>query len=228
MFKNEDLKTNKASQTKKHLFETAMKLIKRHGFEGTTMRAIAVEAGVAPGAIYYYFDSKESLIHEYYRQTHLDHLEKLADRLNAETSLEKRLHLVLSSKIEAALPYKEMARSLFRIAANPDSELSPFSEQSKELRNASTQLFTQVVEGADDKFDPEIRELLPSYLWLFQMGVILFWIYDSSENSKKTFAFIDQTVPLIASLNQQLMSPLARPFRKRVFAMLKKNIPDFA
>lgn len=227
MFKNEDSKLSKAAATKERLFQIALDLFAKEGFEATTMRTIAAKADTAPGAIYYHFPSKESLVHEYYRKSHLDHLNDLNDRLEKETSFEKRLHLVIESKMRGALPYKDMARSLFRSAANPESELSPFSPESKELRDASIQIFEQVVAGSKDKFSDEVRGLLPKYLWLYQMGIILFWIYDTSAASKRTFQLIDQTVPLIAGLNQQLMSPLARPFRKKIISILQSNAPDF-
>jgi AcrR family transcriptional regulator len=219
-------KIKKADVTRERLFKVAMQMIAKDGFDATTMRAIATKAEVAPGAIYYHFDSKESLIQEYYRQSHEDHLALLADELKSVVDFEQRLHRVITTKIQVALPYKDMAVALFRIAANPQSPLSPFSEPSRELRVASVELFREVVAGAKDKFHPEIRKFLPEYLWLYQMGVILFWIYDRSPKSEKTFQFIDKTVPLIASLNAQLQSPWAAPFRGKVISLLKSFQPD--
>lgn len=227
MFKNDEIKLSKAAATKERLFQIALELFAQEGFEATTMRRIAEKAEVAPGAIYYHFPSKESLVHEYYRMSHLEHLKALSGQLDNERSFEKRLLLVIDSKIRGALPYKDMARSLFRNAANPESELSPFSAESSDLRNASIQIFEEVVAGAKDKFADEIRATLPRYLWLYQMGIILFWIYDTSKDSRRTFQLIEQTVPLIASLNQQLMSPLARPFRKKIISILQSNAPHF-
>lgn len=226
MFENAENPPTKADLTRERLYTIALKMIAKQGFEKTTMRAIAEEAEVAPGAIYYHFKSKESLIQEYYRQSHLDHLEVLKGQLEKLSSFEERLHLVVRSKMDVAKPYKEMARSLFRIAANPDSELSPFSPESRELRLASLAIFEEVVNGAKDSFDPEVKKLLPHYLWLYQMGVILFWIYDSSPDSKRTFQLIDQTVPLIAAVNKQMMSLMARPWRKRILSLLKNYMPD--
>ncbi|HEX4924786.1 MAG TPA: TetR family transcriptional regulator [Bdellovibrionales bacterium] len=216
----------KSELTKQSLFRTAVEMIAREGFEATTMRAVAAKAGVAPGAIYYYFESKESLIQEYYRQSHADHIKALEGFLETETSFEKRLHRVVTSKIEVALPYKNMARALFRIAGDPASRLSPFSDESRDLRLEAVKLFEEVVRGSDSKFHAELAPMLPKYLWLYMMGVILFWIYDKSESSKNTFSFIDKTVPLIASLNDTIMSPLAAPFRKKIISLLKSFEPD--
>ena len=218
--------TRKSDLTKQKLYRIALDMISRVGFEATTMRAIATEAEVAPGAIYYHFDSKESLVQEYYRQSHADHVKAIGDFLSREKSFAERLRKTVATKIEVAEPHKDMARALFRVAANPASQLSPFSEDSKALRFEALELMKSVVEGSEDKFNADVKELLPSYLWLYEMGVILFWIYDTSKGSAKTFELIDKTVPLIASANDMLQSPLAAPFRKKALSILKSFAPQ--
>ncbi len=216
----------KSSVTKENLFQAAMKLFAKDGFESTTMRAIAGQAGVAAGAGYYYFASKENYVQEYYQRSHEEHLKSLGDFLTTEKSFEKRLHRVVKSKIELAEPYKDMARALFRVAADPSSELSPFSADSRELRLESLHLFEEVVTGSKDKFLKDIESLLPKYLWFYQMGIILHWIYDTSEESKKTMELIDKTVPLIGWMNETLHSPWAAPFRKKILSTLKSFEPS--
>ncbi len=190
------------------------------------MRAIAAQAEVAPGAIYYHFPSKESIVQEYYKRTHFEHIEKIREPLLKETLFAKRIALVLTSKLEQSQPFKNMAIALFQSAANPESEVSPFSEKSKELRIASLQVFKEVVDGSKDKFNSQIKDILPEYLWLYQMGIILFWIFDRSENSKRSFQLIEQTAPLLSMLNDQLNSPFAIPFKSKIITLLKKFKPN--
>jgi AcrR family transcriptional regulator len=217
---------SKSEATKQKLFTTAMTLFAKEGFEKTTMRAIAAKANVAPGASYYYFKSKESLIQEYYQKSHLDH-EVLLERFwDKDFQFESRLHTVVTSKIKLAEPHKDMARALYRVAANPESSLSPFSVESKELRLKSLKLFEDVVSGSRDKFHPEIENLLPKYLWFYQMGIILYWIYDTSKKSHKTFELIDKTIPLIVWMNNTLNSTWAAPFRKKIISTLKSFEPN--
>ncbi len=52
-------KTDKSEQTRALILETAMRLFQERGYEKTTMRAIAAEAGVSVGNAYYYFSAKE-------------------------------------------------------------------------------------------------------------------------------------------------------------------------
>jgi hypothetical protein len=52
-------KQSKSEQTRSLILETALRLFQERGYDKTTMRAIATEAGVSVGNAYYYFESKE-------------------------------------------------------------------------------------------------------------------------------------------------------------------------
>src|SRR5882724_3131030 len=56
----------KSEQTRTLILETALRLFRERGYDRTTMRAIADEAGVSVGNAYYYFSSKEHLIQGFY------------------------------------------------------------------------------------------------------------------------------------------------------------------
>lgn len=217
----------KSESTKLNLFKTALKLFNERGFDGTTMRAIASEAGVASGATYYHFNSKESIVFEFYRQSQEDHARAVDEYFQSESNFSKRLLFAVKSKIEIAEPYKDISRALFRVAANPESELSPFSDNSEQLRLEALEIFKQVVEGSSNKFQKDVKEVLPEYLWLYQMGIILFWIYDDSENSQNTYNLIEQSVPVLDSVNQLLTSPMSAPIRKKIIKLLKQFKPNF-
>ena len=61
--------TARAAQTRAAIVRSAMRLFRQHGYEATTMRAIARDAGVSTGNAYYYFGSKEELIQSSTRPT---------------------------------------------------------------------------------------------------------------------------------------------------------------
>jgi AcrR family transcriptional regulator len=56
------LKPASQRQRREHILEAAERCFARAGFHRTTMHDICKEAGVSPGALYIYFDSKEALI----------------------------------------------------------------------------------------------------------------------------------------------------------------------
>ncbi len=49
------------NKTKKAIFESAIKVFSGCGYNGATMDAIAADAGVAKGTLYYHFKSKEEI-----------------------------------------------------------------------------------------------------------------------------------------------------------------------
>ena len=191
---------SKADRTRRHILETALKLFRERGYDGTTMRAIASEAGVSIGNAYYYFRSKDHLIQAYYGRSHAEHLVACVDLLENEIDLAARLRGVLRKKIETSEPYHRFAVQLFKSAADPSSPLSPFSPESMPVRREATELMATVVAGSNVKVTPPLAEELPNLLWLYLMSIILFWIHDASEARLRTFKLIDRTVDIVVRL----------------------------
>ena len=139
-------KTTKGEQTRALILKTAVDLFHQRGYEETTMRAVAAEAGVSLGNAYYYFKSKEHLIQAFYDRTHKEHLAVCAEILAEERDFRKRLGRVLRVRIDTLLPYHRFAGVLFRTAADPRSPLNPFSAESRPVRRESTELAERTVE----------------------------------------------------------------------------------
>lgn len=51
-----------AEERRTQLIEVAMAMFAQRGFDGTSIKDLADEAGVAPGLIYHYFESKQQLL----------------------------------------------------------------------------------------------------------------------------------------------------------------------
>lgn len=195
--------TTKAEQTKRTILETAMQLFLREGYEAATMREIAKGAGMSPGATYYYFPSKEHIIQHYYEETYREQLAAAQEALTTEKSLERRLAGVVRAQMKAAQPYHPIARVLFKTAADPTHPISPFSAESKELRDEHIELFAELMNHSATSLagvPKKLRDRLPELLWLYKMGVILYWIHDRSPDQEKTFRLIDISAGLIATL----------------------------
>lgn len=56
------LKPDTHRARREHILDAALACFVRGGFHATTMQSICREAGISPGALYIYFDSKEALI----------------------------------------------------------------------------------------------------------------------------------------------------------------------
>ena len=77
----------KNTDKREEIMQAALELIAEHGFHGAPMAMIADKAGVGAGTIYRYFESKDVLITELYRE-----LEEKAPRLSEGRLLRCRSH----------------------------------------------------------------------------------------------------------------------------------------
>ena len=174
------IRTPKSEATRTLIVETALRLFQEHGYDKTTMRAIAKEAGVSVGNAYYYFSSKDQLVQGFYDRIAELHEQRVEAALATEQDFAKRLRAVMHGWLDVAAPYHEFGRQFFVNAADPASPLSPFSNESSPARDAQIALYRRVLEGSTAKVDPELRPELPELLWLYEMGVVLFWVHDRS------------------------------------------------
>ena len=214
-------KTQKGEQTKALILNAALETFHEQGYEKTTMRTIARKAGLSLGSAYYYFRSKERLIPEFYHRTHQQHLDALAAEPKPAI-LKAGLLTIMRLKISTLAPYHEFAGELFKTAAHPQSPLNPFGPESDPVRTKSIAVFQDLVENSNVRIPRDLREELPSLLWLYQMGIILFWIHDSSRKQVRTYRMIDQTVELLDRLISLASNPLMRPVRKRALGLIEE------
>lgn len=209
-------KTDKSELTRALILDTAMRMFQERGYNKTTMRAIATEAGVSVGNAYYYFASKEYLIQGFYdRMTH-EHAADAHAKMAGVTDFSKRLEIALTSWVDCAAPYHEFASQFFRTAADPDSPLSPFSNESHPARATAVAIFDEVLNGSDlaPKLDAELAELLPDLLWLHLMIVVLYWVFDRTDDTERTRNFVKRCTPLVAKVvslsRYRVFRPLVR------------------
>ena len=193
-------RSDRGEQTRAAIAAAAQELFLERGYDKTTMRAVADRAGVSIGNAYYYFASKEHLVQAFYDQVQVEHAAAAQDSLARSEKFADRLRDVLTSWVDVAEPFHGFAGKFFKVAAEPTSPLSPFSTESRAAREASIDLFRRVVDGSDLKVPAPIRAELPELLWLLQMGVVLFWVHDSSAGQKRTRALVRQVVPLVDKL----------------------------
>jgi len=210
----------KSEATRQRILEAATGLFQRRGFEAATMREIAAEAGMATGAAYYYFDSKDAIVLAFYERSAQEMEPLLQTALDGAKTLEQRIRALL----EVKFTYFERNRPLLRALAghtDPQHPLSPFSEQNRAIRERDMGYFERALTDSKISLPPDLTPILPGMLWMYQMGLILFWIYDRSEKQQLTRALIDQSAGAVAGLIRIAALPLLRPVRKRVAALVE-------
>ena len=182
---------SKSEQTRQLVADVALRMFREIGFEKTTMRSIATEAGVSVGNAYYYFASKDELVQELYVQVQAEHAVKAAEAVEGVKDLSGRLKATLHAGLDVMEPYHRFGAEFIATAIRPTSPVNPFSGESTAARDASLAIFRNIVEGASPAVPKKLRADLPELLWLGYMGVALFWVYDTSEDRRRTRKLID-------------------------------------
>ncbi|TKV27365.1 TetR/AcrR family transcriptional regulator [Arthrobacter sp. NamB2] len=192
--------TAKSEATRELLVSTALRLFREIGYEKTTMRAIATAANVSTGSAYYYFASKDDLVHELYRSLQEEHRSRALPLLREGQNLGELLKVVLNTGIDVMGPYHDFGSNFISIAIRPSATTSPFGSESAVARARAISLFRQAVGLSRPQPPLAIRDDLPELLWYAYMAVTLFWVYDSSPQQERTRRLIDRAAPLISRL----------------------------
>lgn len=190
--------TRKGEQTRTHILETALKLFIARGYDETTMREIATEAGCSLGLTYRYFERKEDLVMAlYYR---------LAGEFVAQVnqfepaSAAELLERTMLAKLQLLAPYKHALGALFGVAMNPNSNVAVLGDESAELRQMGRAAYVRILSIAQDAPRKAQLEQLATILYGAHLAMILFWLYDRDPDYKATrelIAFARSTLSLI-------------------------------
>ncbi len=214
------------ADTRQHILDTAIRLFEERGYAGTTMRAIATEAGVSPSNAYYWFASKDQLVQEFYRRIQVAHRERSAEVLAGGGSLTERLLAVERAGIEVMAPYHGFGSAFVGTAIVPGATVSPFSEESSGARELSMAIYRDVVEGASPSVPAKLAPVLPDLLWLAHLSVTLYWVIDTSPAQERTLQLIERSVAMLGSAIRVARLPGASSLVKQVGAVLDVVVPE--
>lgn len=213
--------TPKAEETALRILDAALALFREEGFEAATMRHIAEKAHVATGAAYYYYPSKEAIVMDFYRRSSAEMQPKIEAALLHAAGLESRLRELIQVKLAHFAPNRAVLRALLRNGADPRHPLSPFSQETGEIRDADIAWFRRILEGCGIKIPRDLEPHLPGVLWFFQMGVIFFWVVDDSPRQARTARLLELAVKSVSTLVRASALPLMRPVRKTAIQLIE-------
>jgi len=213
--------TARAEDTRRKIYEAAMELFREKGFEQTTMRDIAAQAGVALGGAYYYFSSKDAIVLAFYAEMQQAINQPVLASLAGRKKLGERIRSVLDKRLELLEPNRKFCAALFRHAPDSADPLSPFSDESRLIRDGAIEHMRIAAEGSDAKIPSDVKPRLPYLLWLYQMALIMFWLYDRSPNQQSTRKLLEKSLSLLVNLLRISSLPLMKPLRKAVLDLVE-------
>ncbi len=213
--------TPKAEETGLKILNAALTLFRQEGFESATMRDIAEKAGVATGAAYYYYPSKDAIVMDFYRRSCAEMQPKIAEALEHTKGLESRLRELIRVKLAHFAPNRGILRALLRNGADPKHPLSPFSAETGEIRDIDIAWFGRILVDCGVRIPRDLKPRLPGVLWFFQMGVILFWVIDDSSQQARTEKLLALAAKTVATLIRISALPLMRPLRRTALQLIE-------
>ena len=214
------MKTKKSEETRSRILEAALTVFRERGFESATMREIASVAEVAVGAAYYYFESKEAIVMAFYERSQAEMAPRIEAMISRSKQLEPQLRTIISTKFECFAPNRRLLGAL-SAHADPEHPLSPFSEQTEAIRLEDLSFFERAVATSNVKLPSNLTFYLPRLLWMYQMGLLLFWVYDRSAEQRRTMILYDKTLKMMMVALKLAGIPLLRPLHKLAAELLE-------
>lgn len=197
--------TQKSERTRALLSEIALRSFRERGYDATTIRLIANEAGVSVGTTNYHFSNKNGLVQELYLEVQREHEAAARPLLADEDDLVARLAIVYRTGLAVLEPYHASAPEFLAAAVSPKASINPLSEESRPSREVVVGLFRDALVGARRRLPTDLEERLPEALLLAHLLLTLFWVYDSTPTRQRTERLLEHGLRLL-----RLSLPLLR------------------
>lgn len=197
------LKPETQSARREHILDAAERCFAQAGFHRTTMHDICRMAGVSPGALYVYFDSKEALIEGIVERDRSEFAEHLAE-LGEAPDFMAALEAVGGYYLDPARAHKsQLCIEIGLEATRNDRIREIFSRVDREISESFERLFGRL--KAEGRIAPALD--IPSVTAAFSLiGDGMFWRHTVHPADFK----VDAMMPLVLELVRNLLNPTER------------------
>lgn len=202
-------RTEHGTVTRERLYATAMRLISARGYEATTLREIAKEAGVSVGLLYRYYPSKQAVVLALYEALSSDFAARAATMPRGRWR--ERFLFALTVSLDVLEPHRTALRALIPTLVGDPSE-GIFSGATAFSRVRVQGIFEQAVTGSEDTPKPQVAAALGRVLYLLHLAVLLWWLLDKSPKQRATAALVSLLRQLLPSVALTLRFPQIRRF----------------
>jgi len=198
--------TPKARRTRERILESALWLFAERGYEATTMRDVAREAGASLGLAYRYFASKEEFALALYLGLAEESEEWAGDGLSGGTVAE-RFELVMLAKLDQVSPHRGPLAALLARTLDPNSPISALGEGTAAVREKMGGVFEEVVRGASDAPGDKQAKELGNVLYALHLAILLYWFHDKTPEARATRDLVGSTREILRYLRPTLRLP---------------------
>jgi AcrR family transcriptional regulator len=213
--------TAQGAAARDRLYETAIGLIAKRGYEETTLRDIAKAADVSVGLLYRYFPSKQAVIIALY--------DELSTEFEREAATMRpgrwrdRFIFALTTSLHALAPHRVALRALIPVLIG-DPVDGVFAESTTFSRQRVQRIFEAAVTGSTDAPAAPLGAALGRLLYLVHLAVLLWWLLDKSAKQRATTTLVSLTEQLLPSAALTLRLPPVRRFVVAVDDLIREAL----
>jgi AcrR family transcriptional regulator len=184
-------------------------MISGRGYEATTLREIAREAGVSVGLLYRYFPSKQAVLIALYDELSQDFARRTASMTSGRWR--DRFIFALDTSLRVLQPHRMTLRALIPVLlGDPDDGV--FAAGTAFSRRRVQQVFEEAVTGSSDSPKSPLAAALGRLLYLTHLAVLLWWLLDKTPRQRATGALVALIAQLLPSAALTLRLPSIRRF----------------
>jgi AcrR family transcriptional regulator len=205
--------TAQGAAARQRLYEIAIGQMARRGYEATTLRDVAKEAGVSVGLLYRYFPNKRAVIIALYDELSADYARQALEMPRGRWR--DRFLFALETSLQVLEPHRLALRALTPILVG-DPQEGVFAESAAFSRLRVQAVFEEAVAGSNDAPAAAVAAAVGRLLYLVHLAVLLWWLLDKTSKQRATTALVVLTRQILPSAAMALRVP---PVRRFVLAM---------
>jgi AcrR family transcriptional regulator len=213
--------TAQGAAARDRLYATAMRLIATRGYEATTLRDIAKDAGVSVGLLYRYFPSKQAVVIALYDELSSEYARQAAEMPPGKWR--DRFIFALTTSLDVLKPHRVALRALTPVLVG-DPEEGIFSASTAFSRLRVQQVFEDAVVRSSDAPNQPLAGALGRLLYLVHLAVLLWWLLDKSSHQRATAALVSLARQLLPSAALTIRVPPVRRFVISVDGLVREAL----
>jgi AcrR family transcriptional regulator len=213
--------TAQGAAAKQRLYEIAVKRMARHGYELTTLRDVAKDAGVSVGLLYRYFPSKRAVILALYDELSAEYV--TATGAMRPGKWRERGLFALKSSLDVLAPHRATLRGLIPVLVG-DPEEGLFGEHAAFSRVRILGVFERAIVEASDAPPRPLADAIARLLYLLHLAVLLWWLFDKTVKQRATTALVRLLEGILPSAAMTLRLPFVRRFVLSVDALVREAL----
>jgi AcrR family transcriptional regulator len=190
--------TAQGLETRNRLYLTAIRRIAVRGWQATTLRDVAEEAGVSVGLLYRYFPSKRAIVLALYDDLSVEYATRAA--ILDHGPWRERFIEALRLSLDVLRPHRGTLAALVPVLVG-DANDGLFAPGTAFSRIRVERVYHEAVMGATDAPRPPLGPALARLLYLLHLATILWWLMDRSPEQRATehlLALLERALPSAA------------------------------